>query len=196
MRTIKLIAGIGCFVLALYFWFLKLGGFSLWFAICGVGFIEVGCFLLIKRKSGISRNGKAIIALTLCFIGVFMGVIGIPDFVAATYENSRNACINDLRQLQAAKEEWALENGKTNGTLVTESDITPYIQLDSKGQVPKCTVGGTYIIGRVGEDVRCSVGTSDWPNRYILSDPNDFTWWENFKGAYGILFGFRHVPKP
>jgi len=124
-----------------------------------------------------------------------MALVGIPDLVAATYESSQNACINNLRQLQAAKTEWALETGATNGTLVTESDITPYIQLDSKGRIPKCPAGGTYIFGRVGEDVRCSIGTSDWPNNHTLSDTNDFTWRDNFKCAYHVLFGLRHPKK-
>ena len=69
----------------------------------------------------------------------------------------RNACINNLRQIDAAKNEWALEKGKKNGTAVTEADIKPYIKLDANGNLPKCPAGGKYTIGRVGEAPTCSV---------------------------------------
>jgi hypothetical protein len=203
MRIIKIIGGIGCFVLALYFIFgvisFLLSDFyfiAVLFAIPAVLFSMVGWHLISKRKGPMSRKSKIVTAGFTVLLGCFIVVVLIPDFVAARYENNQNSCVNNLRQLQAGKMEWALETGATNGTLVTESDITPYIQLDSNGKIPKCQAGGTYIIGRVGEDVRCSIGTSNWPYRHVLSDTNDFTLWENFKGAYSILFGFRHVPKP
>ncbi len=114
----------------------------------------------------------------------------------ATHETAANACINNLRQIESAKEQWALENGKTNGTIVTENDIKPYIKLDSNGNLPKCPAGGTYIIGRVGENPKCSVGTSAWPNSHVLPGGDKENWWTDFKAAYGILFGLRHFQKP
>jgi outer membrane lipoprotein-sorting protein len=71
--------------------------------------------------------------------------------------SQRNACINNLRQIDAAKNEFALEKGKANGTPVTEADIKPYIKLDTNGNLPKCPAGGTYTIGNVGEKPTCSV---------------------------------------
>ena len=65
----------------------------------------------------------------------------------------RNTCINNLRQIDAAKVQWALEKGKPNGTPVTEDDIKPYLQ---GGVLPKCPVGGKYTIGKVGETPTCS----------------------------------------
>lgn len=65
----------------------------------------------------------------------------------------RNACINNLRQIDAAKNEFALEKGKANGAVVAESDITPYI---AGGKMPVCPSGGTYTIGKVGENPTCS----------------------------------------
>ena len=59
--------------------------------------------------------------------------------------------------MEAAKNEWALENGKTNSDVVTYSDLTPYIQLNSKGRIPECPQGGTYIIRPVGENPICSL---------------------------------------
>jgi outer membrane lipoprotein-sorting protein len=70
-------------------------------------------------------------------------------------ENSqRNVCINNLRQIDAAKNEFALEKGKANGTVVTEDDIAPYIM---GGKMPTCPSGGKYTIGKVGETPTCSI---------------------------------------
>jgi hypothetical protein len=69
----------------------------------------------------------------------------------------RNACINNLRQIDAAKNQFALENKKTNGDTVTEADIKPYIKLDADGNLPKCPAGGKYTIGKVGENPTCSI---------------------------------------
>jgi general secretion pathway protein G len=75
-----------------------------------------------------------------------------------------NICINNLRQVDGAKEQWALENGKTNGdTVVTENDIKPYLRLDSKGNLPQCPSGGKYVIGRLNEPPTCSLGTNVTP---------------------------------
>ena len=72
--------------------------------------------------------------------------------------SQQNACVNNLRQIDAAKNEWALETGKTNsGIIVTESDIKPYIKLDAKGNLPKCPQGGIYTIGKIGQPPTCSV---------------------------------------
>ncbi|HEY1718269.1 MAG TPA: hypothetical protein VGH42_08250 [Verrucomicrobiae bacterium] len=75
----------------------------------------------------------------------------------STEVRQRNACINNLRQIDGAKNEWALEKGKKAGDAVTEADIKPYIKLDADGNLPKCPSGGTYTIGKVGENPACSI---------------------------------------
>jgi outer membrane lipoprotein-sorting protein len=83
---------------------------------------------------------------------------------AIASENSqRNACINNLRQIDAAKNEFALEKGKANGYVVTEDDIKPYIKLDADGNLPKCPSGGKYTIGKVGENPTCSIPGHELP---------------------------------
>jgi general secretion pathway protein G len=140
-----------------------------------------------KKKS---LGAKIITTVIASLFAGFVIVIVIPNFIRARYETSANACINNLRQIDAAKNEWALENEKTNGAIVTENDIKPYIKLDSNGNLPKCPAGGTYTIGRVGEDPKCSIGTSAWPNDHVLNETNN--WWTDFKMAYGKLFGLNH----
>ena len=77
---------------------------------------------------------------------------------AANSNNSqRNACINNLSQLVAAKNEWALEKSKKVGDEATEADLKPYLKLDADGNLPKCPGGGKYTLGKVGENPTCSI---------------------------------------
>ncbi len=68
--------------------------------------------------------------------------------------NERDACMNNLRQIDAAKNEWALENGKPTGSVPTEQDILPFI---TGGVFPVCPSGGVYTIGAIGTPPSCSV---------------------------------------
>jgi hypothetical protein len=120
----------------------------------------------IKRSGGtLNGQGLAIAGLVTGYLGIawailfipLMLAIAIPNFVKARDTSMQNACINNLRQIDGAKNEWALENSKTNGTPVTAADIKPYLKLDARGNLPKCPAGGTYTIGKVGEPPTCSV---------------------------------------
>lgn len=75
----------------------------------------------------------------------------------ADAEAARNACINDLRQVDAAKQQWALEHNKRATAVPTVQDIAPYIKLDANGNIPGCPAGGTYTLNAVGELPQCSV---------------------------------------
>jgi hypothetical protein len=200
MRIVKVILGIVFWIIAIVFSLCAVALLpdpnAVIFAIPAIFLAVAGWLFISKRKRPLSRSGKVMVASVMALLFGFVIFVVIPDFVGMDYSSSQNTCVNNLRQLQAAKEEWALENGKTNGTLVTVGDITPYIQLDRDGHIPKCPAGGTYILGRVGEEVECSIGKSDWPNEHFLEDTNNFTWADSFRGAYRILFGLRHVQKP
>lgn len=75
-----------------------------------------------------------------------------------------NACINNLRQIDAAANQFALEHQLTNGDRINfPNDLTPYIKLNSAGKVPPCPAGGTYHIGKIGEDPACSLGSTVTP---------------------------------
>jgi regulator of replication initiation timing len=66
----------------------------------------------------------------------------------------RNVCINHLRQLDAAKQAWALENNKAADAVPTVEQLLPFFK---DGAFPICPGGGTYTIGAVGELPTCSI---------------------------------------
>ena len=67
----------------------------------------------------------------------------------------QNACINNLRQIDAAKQQWALENGKNNGVTFQRLKISN--RISKMALSPTCPAGGTYTIGAVSERPTCSI---------------------------------------
>jgi membrane protein involved in colicin uptake len=68
-----------------------------------------------------------------------------------------NACINNLRLFDAAKQQWALEQRKTANDTPTMADLQPYLGHGATGEMPSCPDGGVYTIGTVGEKPACSI---------------------------------------
>jgi hypothetical protein len=96
-------------------------------------------------------------------IGAFVFVC-LPYFQRPRRTSSTNACINNLRQIDAAANQFALENSLTNGNAIRfPNDLTPYIKLNAAGKIPGCPQGGTYSIKRVGDNPTCSLGSTVTP---------------------------------
>jgi membrane-associated HD superfamily phosphohydrolase len=63
-------------------------------------------------------------------------------------------CINNLRQIDGTKEQWALENQKPPGTLVSPQDLSAYFPNKA---VPSCPAGGIYTLNPIGLHPICNV---------------------------------------
>jgi prepilin-type N-terminal cleavage/methylation domain-containing protein len=94
---------------------------------------------------------------TLVEIMIVVGIIGLlvaialPNFIKSRASSQQNACINNLRQINSAVEQWAMENGQAPGALAPtlNADLTPYIQLNSNSAIPSCPASGTYVINNI-----------------------------------------------
>ena len=53
------------------------------------------------------------IMIVVAIIGL-LAAIAIPNFVRARNTAQQNACINNLRQLDGGKQQWALENKQSD----------------------------------------------------------------------------------
>jgi prepilin-type N-terminal cleavage/methylation domain-containing protein len=99
------------------------------------------------------------IMIVVAIIGL-LAAIAIPNFVKARATSQMNACINNLRQIDAAANEFALEQGKKTGDAITmNTDLTPYIKLNSASSIPPCPAGGSYTIANVGTTPTCTLST-------------------------------------
>jgi len=102
--------------------------------------------------------------ILICGIGFVAEVVNLLIYSGPHFPSAANGCINNLRQIDAAANEFALEHHLTNGDSINfPSDLTPYIKLNSAGIIPPCPRGGVYHISKVGETPTCSLGTSVTP---------------------------------
>jgi len=103
-----------------------------------------------KNKPSIEVIWGAL-AVALAFLVV---ATVLPNFMRAR-EGSPPSCINNLRLIESAKEQWALEYNKTNSEVPGWEDILPYIGRGG-GVMPKCPKGGIYNLQPVGAHPTCT----------------------------------------
>ena len=82
--------------------------------------------------------------------------------------------MNNLRQIDAAKQQWALERNITNGSIApVASDIQPYLGRGANEVLPYCpvdkkrTFASSYIINTVTNPPRCRF-TNTAPNHVLV----------------------------
>jgi prepilin-type N-terminal cleavage/methylation domain-containing protein len=107
------------------------------------------------------------IMIVVAIIGL-LAAIAIPNFVKARATSQANACINNLRQIDAAANLFALEQHKTTGgTINFPTDLTPYIKLNVNSKIPGCPAGGTYTDPTVGTNPVCSLAATVTPSHVL-----------------------------
>lgn len=92
------------------------------------------------------------IMIVVAIIGL-LAAIAIPNFLRARQTSQTNACINNLRQIDSAKQQWALENGKGASATPTPSNIEVYVGRTGQGGTDVCcplTTKGTALGGYSG----------------------------------------------
>ena len=91
-----------------------------------------------------------------------LAAIGIPNFVHARMNGQKNACINNLRQIDGAKQEWALDAKAGPADSVTLDIIKPYLGRGTAGNLPHCPADPTfspndYVVGDLQTPPTCSI---------------------------------------
>ena len=102
------------------------------------------------------------IMIVVAIIGV-LAAIAIPNYVHSRAKSQATACINNMRQIDSAVQQYAMESGKASGATITfPSDLTPYIKLNTSSSIPGCPASGTYQLTLVGNipSVLCSLSTT------------------------------------
>lgn len=96
------------------------------------------------------------------YLGWILFLLTLPVFLflATNYTKAngivqRDACLANLKQIDSAKEDWALQNKKRVGETPDAGDLKPLLgkSLDEI----KCPAGGKYTINTIGTVPQCSV---------------------------------------
>jgi hypothetical protein len=92
-------------------------------------------------------------ALVVAFL-VALVAATLPELMRARVTPAVNSCVNNLRQLDGARQQWELEKHRTtNDPPPSMADLHAYLR-----QRLVCPQGGTYTLGRVGEPPKRSLG--------------------------------------
>ena len=120
--------------------------------------------LKTNRKSGFTLVE---IMIVVAIIGL-LAAIAIPNFVRARQTSQTNACINNLRIIDAAKQQWGLEKGQTTSASPNSSDIVVY--MGRSGTVmPNCPLGTAsgYSINALSLVPTCPYAASNTHNAVL-----------------------------
>ncbi len=115
------------------------------------------------------------IMIVVAIIGL-LAAIAIPNFVRARQQSQANACINNLRQIDGAAQQWALETKQLPTASYGIGQISGYL----KNSVTCPTSAGStafatsYSTGPVSVKPACKLGaTLSAPYTHVL--PTDTT---------------------
>jgi len=95
---------------------------------------------------------RSITALIGVMAVVLIAAALLPFLLVKTMP-AKAPCINNLRQLDGAKQQWALEYRKETNDVPTMNDVRSFLKNSLV-----CPEGGNYVPGRIDELPKCSIG--------------------------------------
>jgi hypothetical protein len=105
--------------------------------------------------------------LGLVVILILLVAMAIPRYVRPRTTFAPNACINNLRLIDLAKQQWAQEKGKGPDDIPAISDLQPYLGRGAAGFLPTCPVDtnnsftSSYSINNMATKPNCKILPSD-----------------------------------
>ena len=96
------------------------------------------------------------IMIVVAIIGL-LAAIAIPNFIRARATTLANKCVNNLRLIQAGKDQYAIENPVPDTTVPGEDEVRVYLKNET---MPTEPTGSTYGIQAINTNCICNSGLS------------------------------------
>ncbi len=95
------------------------------------------------------------IMIVVLIIGILLAV-AIPSFVQARESSRAKACVANLKQIDSAKQQWAMDQKAGSTASPAQSDLAPtYVRT-----WPTEPEGGTYTIQNIATLPTCTIGAN------------------------------------
>ena len=96
------------------------------------------------------------IMIVVLIIGILMA-IAVPNFIQARTRSQISTCVSNLKQIEGAKEQWAMVNKKGATDTPTSTELVGDATTGFIKTYPSCPTSGTYTIGNMSTRPVCTV---------------------------------------
>jgi prepilin-type N-terminal cleavage/methylation domain-containing protein len=98
------------------------------------------------------------IMIVVLIIGILLA-IAVPNFVKARESSRAKSCVANLKQIESAKEQWAMDSKAAPSDTPADTDLygtDKYIKT-----TPACPSNGSYTVGAMSARPTCSRPTTE-----------------------------------
>jgi prepilin-type N-terminal cleavage/methylation domain-containing protein len=132
---------------------------------------------LNSRRGGFTLVEIMIVVAIIALLATF----AVPSFMRARLRTQATACKEDLRQVDQAIDQWAMEKNHKNGDAVTVADLAAYLKAGTPlynsllTGTPLDTLGSTIVVPAVGTPLSVPAATAT-----ATTTVADATFWSPF----------------
>jgi len=92
--------------------------------------------------------------IVVAIFGILVG-LALPNFIKARVRARQQLCIENLSQVESAKQIWGVEHAKKDGDVPADADIIgPGMYMK---KTPICPGGGSYSWNAIGINASCTI---------------------------------------
>ena len=125
-----------------------------------------------KRRGGFTLVEIMIVVAIIALLAA----IAVPGFLRARKRSQASRIINDLRLIDSAVDQYAIENNKSSGQVVNTADWTNYLKKGTN----LYTTGRDILGNSYGTQTVDSLPAVPASSKTALSDVTDNTFWSPY----------------